>query len=326
MEFLPAYVRHVYSGFEPAHAFDVVQGGHFEHRLLSSQSATMKHQRLTLGDIRLESGCYDFPVIAQGHMPKEAICIGLMAEGGEVTRLNTAFIGADEIQIYPSGVALLYHATGCSRWITLTLPKERLQTAFVARTGRELDIAGYAVSSVYLRPGGRHALKRAADEAMSAVRRLQSSGELSPPQALEISNGVLGAFLDALCHAQTRRVEKGLSVEQRHYFLIRACERRVLSGIETEVALSEIARRSGYTLRSLQMIFHSRVGMTPGRWFMTARLNGALRDLLQCNVTHAVSDVALKWGFRHMSRFSGYYRKAFGELPRDTLCRPRIAS
>ena len=51
-----AYLRHVYSGLEPLQAFDVVYGSTFEHRLVSSQLANMEHQRLVLGDVRLEMG------------------------------------------------------------------------------------------------------------------------------------------------------------------------------------------------------------------------------------------------------------------------------
>lgn len=59
MPFQSSFLRHTYSGFEPSQAFDIVYGGSFEHRLLSSKRANMTHQRLTLDEIRLETGCYD---------------------------------------------------------------------------------------------------------------------------------------------------------------------------------------------------------------------------------------------------------------------------
>jgi len=69
MEVRSFFEQHTYSGFEQSQAFDVVYGGHFEHRLLSPQRATFGHRRLVLDDVRLETCCYDFPVIAQGAMP-----------------------------------------------------------------------------------------------------------------------------------------------------------------------------------------------------------------------------------------------------------------
>lgn len=321
MLYQSTYLRHTYSGFEPAQAFDVIYGGSFEHRLLSSQRATMEHQRLTLGGMTLETGCYDFPVVALGSMPRDAICIGFMAEGAEITRYNTASIGQDDIQIYSAGVELLYHASASARWINFTLSEQRLQEVALERTGRPLKLPRPAASSVRLRPGGRAALTCLADDAMHLARSLEPSGGFAPDLASGIGQSLLAGYVDTLCDAQPVHKSKSWSAEQRHHHLIMACERLVLSGEETEFALADIARRSGYSLRSLELIFRRSVGMTPGRWFVNMRLNGALRDLLTPGPTCTVSEVALKWGFRHISRFSAQFRKAFGEMPSETLRR-----
>lgn len=92
-------LEHFYSGFEPLQAFHVVHGGYFEHRLVSPARATMRHQRLALADLRLETGSYNFPVIARGSLPRDAICIGFVASGAEATRFNTVLNGEDELQI-----------------------------------------------------------------------------------------------------------------------------------------------------------------------------------------------------------------------------------
>lgn len=317
----PVYLQHLYSGLEPLQAFDVVYGGSFEHRLVSSRLATMEHQRLVLGDIRLETGRYEFPVIAHGTMPKDGICIGFMAEGGELTRCNTAAINAEEIQLYPAGVELLYHASGNSRWVNFTAPEERIQEVAIARTGRPVRVRRHAFHSIRLRPGGRLRLTALTSDALGLARRLQADGGMAAELAREVCESLLAGYVDALCAAgPTGKTEK-MAVEQRHYHLIAACERLVLSGEAIDIALSDVAGRSGYSLRSLEMIFRRSVGMSPGRWFMTARLNGALRDLLTANPESTVSEIAMKWGFRHMSRFSAYYRKTFGELPSATLAR-----
>ncbi|MBV7482411.1 helix-turn-helix domain-containing protein [Bordetella sp. BOR01] len=323
MMFQSNYMQHVYSGFEPSQAFDVVYGASFEHRLLSTKLATMKHQRLTLGDVRLETGWYNFPVIAQGGMPRNVVCIGFMAEGGDVTRINTALVRTDEIQIYPAGVELLYHASGSSRWVNFIVSEDRLQKVAHARMGRPLETSRQAAYSIRLPAGGRRSLTSLTDDALNLARRLHPDGGMTSDLAAEVYDSLLAGYVDALFDATPARNSERPSTERRHHHLITACERLVLSGQETDVALADIARRCGYSLRSLELIFRRGVGMPPGRWFMTARLNGALRDLLTCDQTSTVSDIAMKWGFRHMSRFAQYYRKAFGESPRDTLRRSR---
>lgn len=318
------YMHHVYSGLEPLQAFDVVFGGSFEHRLMSSDLATMEHQRLILGDVRLETGRYEFPVIAHGAMPNDAICIGFMAEGGHLTRCNTAAIGTEEAQIYPAGVELLYHARGHSRWVNLAVPESRMQQLAIARTGRPLPLHRRALHSIQLRPGTRQRLTTLTSDALGLARRLQTEGGMAPVLAQEVCESLLTGYVDALSLATPTGKPEKMTVEQRHYHLIAACERLVLSGEAADVTLTDIARRSGYTLRSLEMIFRRSVCMSPGRWFMTARLNGALRDLLTSSPDASVSEIAMKWGFRHMSRFSVYYRNAFGELPSATLARSNM--
>ena len=324
MMFQSNYLQHTYSGFEPSRAFDVVYGAKFEHRILSPTLATMEHQHLTLGDVRLETGRYNFPVVAQGNMPHNAICIGFMADGGEVTRLNTAYVGEEDVQIYPHGAELLYHATGPSRWITFIVPEDRLQATAIARVGRPLEMSKHVSYSVRLPTEGRKTLRCLADDAMHLARRLQPTGGLEADLAAEMYRSLLAGYIDVLSHATLPRKSERESTRRRHHQLISACERLVLSGIETSLAMHEIAQRSGYSQRSLELIFRRGVGMTPARWFMTARLNGALRDLLTCDEASTISTIAMKWGFVHMSRFAQYYRKAFGESPNETLKRPRI--
>lgn len=321
MMFQSGYQRHVYSGFEPSQAFDVVYGGNFEHRLLSSIHSTMDHQRLTLGDMRLETGTYDFPVIAQGTMPKQEICIGFMARGWHLTKCNTMALAKDEVQIYPAGVELLYHASGSSRWVVLALPEERLQVESIKRMGRELDLARHAAYSLRLRAGGTNTLTNLTDDAFSLAHRLAPAGGVSPELGVAIYESLASGYIDALFDSESLHRSEKSATEIRHHRLIAACERLVLSGIESDIVLTEIAQRSGYSLRALELIFRRSVGMTPGRWFMTARLNGALRDLLACEESSTVSTIAMKWGFRHISRFAQYYREAFGELPSETLKR-----
>lgn len=321
--FQSAYLQHTYSGFEPSQAFDVVYGGSFEHRLLSSARSTMEHQRLLLGDLTLETGCYDFPVIAIGSMPRDAICIGFVAEGVSHTRYNTMSIGADEIQVYHAGADLLYHASAFSRWVILKVSEDRLQQTAVERSGRPLTLPLSPAVSVRLAPGRRAALTCLADDAMRLARSLQPSGGMGGELAVEIFNGLLGGYTDALVDAAPSHKPGLSSVEQRHHHLIRACERLVLSREEPSIALAKLAKRSGYSLRALELIFRRSVGMTPGRWFMNIRLNGAMRDLLVPEPACTVSDIATKWGFRHMSRFAQQYRTMFGELPSETLGRSR---
>lgn len=321
MQVLPTFQRLTYSGLDPAQAFDVVYGGHFEHRLLAAGRTTLEHQRLVLDGLRLEAGSYDFPVVACGAMPPDMVCIGLVADGVEATRYNTATIEPDEIQVYPQGVDLLYHASAASRWILCTVPEAALQEVALARSGRPLRLPKRDALPLRLTRGQRGRLIRLADDAFAIGRSLGASG-ISTDLAAQMASGLLHGYVEALVEAEVDSHRSRRSAARQHLHLVLACERLALSGDDIE-SLDEIARRSGYSRRALELIFNRSVGMPPGRWFMNLRLNGALRELLAPSPGCRVIDVATRWGFRHLPRFAEHYRRAFGELPSQTLVRAR---
>src|ERR1700712_699481 len=154
--FSASYDRVTYSGFEPCHAFDVISGGHFEHRLIRAGLSNMEHERLVLGQTRLEKGRYDFSVVARGGMPTDTISIGVAAEGIENARYNTLGSDDNELQIYPEGVGVLYQAHGPSKWVMFTLTRAELEDAVRATTGRDFEVRARDAYSIRI-PNGMKA-------------------------------------------------------------------------------------------------------------------------------------------------------------------------
>jgi len=318
---LASFQRYSYSGLDPALACDVVYGGHFEHRLLSARHSNMAHQRLASREVVLETGSYDFPVVACGVMPQDMLCIGMVAEGAETTRYNTTSIDADEVQIYRPGAELLYHASARSRWITFVVPQVLLQSTAMACIGQPLPLPRHAAMSVRLAVGGRARLARLADDALAMGRALAPAG-LSDALAEGIFQGLLDSYVSELGGAVLAD-NKRMASARKHLQLVLACERLALTEDLLNVELDDVARRSGYSRRALELIFKRTLGMPPGRWFLNIRLNGAMRDLLLAPPGCLVIDVATRWGFRHFSRFAQQYHRVFGELPSQTLQRAR---
>jgi AraC-like DNA-binding protein len=83
------------------------------------------------------------------------------------------------------------------------------------------------------------------------------------------------------------------------------------------LSLDAICRTINMKRRTVQKYFHEIYGMGPTEYIRIRRLNEARNDLM--NGAACVSDVALQWGFTHFGRFSGAYKKHFGESPRTTI-------
>ncbi|MEN0134904.1 MAG: AraC family transcriptional regulator [Rhodococcus sp. (in: high G+C Gram-positive bacteria)] len=81
-----------------------------------------------------------------------------------------------------------------------------------------------------------------------------------------------------------------------------------------------LAELVGVSVRTLQDGFARYVGDAPMAYLRGIRLERAHEDLVtadpRCN---SVSDIAYRWGFRHLGRFSVEYRKRYGQPPSATL-------
>ncbi len=81
--------------------------------------------------------------------------------------------------------------------------------------------------------------------------------------------------------------------------------------------LSDMAEVAGVSGRRLQQGFREQMGMSPTVYLRVVRLERVHDDLMAG--AGPVTDIALRWGFTHHSRFATAYRDRFGEAPSETL-------
>ena len=104
--------------------------------------------------------------------------------------------------------------------------------------------------------------------------------------------------------------------------------RRAQEFIETQadqaVTLADMARAACVSERALQEGFRRHLGTTPGAYLRTVRLQQVREQLRAAEREgRAVSlfELAYRYGFFHLGRFSAYYKAQFGEPPSATLKR-----
>ena len=84
--------------------------------------------------------------------------------------------------------------------------------------------------------------------------------------------------------------------------------------------IPELARAVGTGVRNLEYAFRRHFDATPKQLLTAHRFHGARRELLEAHAVDAsVTAIALRWGFRHLGRFSTEYRRWFDELPSESL-------
>lgn len=78
--------------------------------------------------------------------------------------------------------------------------------------------------------------------------------------------------------------------------------------------------RAGYmSVRTLHTTFHNELGTSAMAYLRAIRLDRVRSELLRDGPRRRVTEVAMRWGFSHPSRFAQQYRNRFGELPSQTL-------
>jgi AraC-like DNA-binding protein len=87
-----------------------------------------------------------------------------------------------------------------------------------------------------------------------------------------------------------------------------------------DIAVADIAAAAHVTIRTIQLAFRRHLDMTPMQYLRRVRLDHARHELLAADSARVtVTDVAYRWGFPSPSRFSSYYREAYGSTPGQAL-------
>lgn len=222
-----------------------------------------------------------------------------------------------------SGIVLLPDQQNTVRWtpdaeqLILKIPRSSLETHLSEQLNRPVhDIVEFDYGVDLTTPAGRTLL--ASVEFLA--RELDRPGGLAE---MPIAREQLEAFvMTQLLHAGRHRYSDALAAPPDPVRAGRLGP--VLEYMEqhadTPLTPQELARVGCMSIRTLHAAFQQELGESPMHHLRRIRLDRVRAELLRCDAaTVRVTDVALRWGFFHQSRFAQQYRERFGELPRETL-------
>ncbi len=96
----------------------------------------------------------------------------------------------------------------------------------------------------------------------------------------------------------------------------------IRSHIDQPISIIDVCMKLHIEQRVLLYCFQEVLGLAPIAYLKYLRLNHVRRELMLAAGSNCdIGDVATRWGFWHLSRFSSEYRKLFGELPSETVRR-----
>jgi AraC-like DNA-binding protein len=128
----------------------------------------------------------------------------------------------------------------------------------------------------------------------------------------DLTAGFVNALRDAVPSEEQPALREGAAI-------VRRAEEAILSEGEHTLQLDALCRATGVARRSLSRAFHLILGIGPATYLRHYRLNEARRALIHDGQSRAtVTEVAHRFGFHHLGRFSEQYHAMFGEQPRVT--------
>jgi adenylate cyclase len=91
--------------------------------------------------------------------------------------------------------------------------------------------------------------------------------------------------------------------------------------MDQKVTIADLVRASGVPERTLHKHFRAFVGLSPLGYLRRMRLAAVRQELLAGVENDSVTEIAARYGFSHLGRFSTQYRQCFREPPSSTLHR-----
>jgi AraC-like DNA-binding protein len=191
--------------------------------------------------------------------------------------------------------------------LVLRVPSRMLQGVVARRAPEKSEALGPLVSEMDLR-------ELPVRQWLALARSLPQIGEQgfmarSPLAFAHLERALVAGLLDI----QPMVERRDATVEAALAF----CE----ENLERAVTVEEIAQAAHVGVRQLQRAFREELGTTPTALLRARRLERAHAALLDMSVrggNTSVADIAHRWQFRHLGRFTALYRSSYGQTPAHT--------
>ena len=262
------------------------------------------------GDRFISTSCQiGFPTLTRATIPEGRLFLTLITSVGTGSRWCDVDLEPGAVLLYAPGVE---HTAS---------NKPGLGFTFVTATLDQLQATAEQLrSSIALPERGRVTPLRSATGA-SAVRgtfsALRAAADDGVPSEM-LADEVLRAMTEAVS-TETAAAPVGAAVRRQRRHAVTECISYV-EAIRRVPSIAELCAVANLSERSLRRAFQSEFDLSPSKYFRLWALGEANRRLeseeAECET---VTSVAFGLGFAHLGRFSGSYRRLFGELPSATL-------
>jgi AraC family ethanolamine operon transcriptional activator len=299
--------------FDPGVMSLALQDGVLEHVQLERGNFRGQIVHTAAASTRVDWGSYTLSVLARGDLTKEMVTLSVAVAGRGDWRAHGQPIDSGDMVVFPEKGELMVTLPPQAQWLTMQVPRSRLESTGLALT-----------------PLLAASARRMRGDIDANLR--QVLGELAPVLAPQTAKAPFGdaevtrahdELLSALLSELVRRGGEGFSGASLRpgdrWRVIRRAEEYLEAAGETSVRIDDLCVAACTSLSRLERAFREAFGLSPRRFLMLRRLAAVRGELLKRDSQTSVTEVATRWGFFHLGRFSQEYRLHYGERPSETL-------
>lgn len=303
--------------FDPDLMQVALQDGVLEHLQLESGQFRGRIAHSATDDCRVDWGCYNLSLLARGDLSRDRVTIAMAVQGQGAWRVHGRDALCGDVLVYAEGSELLAVLPPQAQWLSVQVPRARLEAAGLQLHGCPSLMAGRVRAG--LAPTLQSAL---ADlQPLLSPMRLPAGGLAPSSDAVlaQAHDQLVDALLSHLaCHSPCGDAGLPLSPGER-WHVVRRAEQYLEACGEPSVRIEALCTAACTSLSRLERAFRETFGVGPRRYLTLRRLAAVRRELLRRESRPSVTDVATRWGFFHLGRFGQDYKALFGENPSMTL-------
>ncbi len=310
------------SAEEARHAVTEV---YLPHELLAESSAQLEMALNAVHNKGFTLGYLTYGAESTLTMPATEDCYHVNLTTGGNTRADRTDGCRATTAAGTSGIVLLPDQANTVRW---TRDAEQLILK-ISRTSLEShlsDLIGQRVENVIDFDFGMDLTTPAGASLLSSVeflaRELDRPGGLSemPLAREQLEAFIMSQLLAAVPHQY--RDDLGGPVERVRLGRLKPVVDFIEMNADEPLTPNELARAGNISVRTLHASFQRTFGMSPLAYVRQVRLDHVRAELISNrNPEVRVTEVAMRWGFFHLSRFAQQYKERFGESPSVTIRR-----
>lgn len=148
----------------------------------------------------------------------------------------------------------------------------------------------------------------------------RNPGLMSNPLVREhFSETLLTSFLCSQRSNYSQWLQREPHAAEPRY--VRKIEEYLDAHCDQPITARDLAEIAGVSMSALYAGFKRHRGVPPLEFLKQIRLHRVRDALLTAPPGTTVSEIASRWGFNHLGRFSGDYGRQFGETPSETFAR-----